>query len=183
MSYNIVLHFCYYYLLSAPTPSVSLISSSCFSKQPNYNQVTFNCIGTVPLLFNMDLEFDKVFVWTIDNVDVTSSATTPSTSQAATSLSTLTRTFSSAGQYEISCRVNINVTGDTVVSSINSTVVTISGKIVSPMFCTISFLITLTVITFYNRCSILYIFSMCYYFFCQVCNSCMIVFESIHISC
>ena len=178
MSYNIVLYFFYYYLLTAPTPSVSLISlSSHFPNQPNYNQITFNCTCTVPLLFNVDLEFDKVFVWTVDNVDVTSSATTPSNPRAATSLSILTQTFSSAGQYEISCRVNINVTGDPVVSSINNTVISITGKIVSPLSCTISFLITLTVTPFYSKCPTLYILNMCCCFFCKVCNSCLIVFR------
>ena len=161
MSYDIVLYFCYYFILTAPTPSVSLVSSSShFPCQPNYNQFTFNCIGTVPLLFNVDLEFDKVFVWTINNVDVTSSATIPSTPRAAVSSSTLTQIFSSPGQYEISCRVNINVTGDPVLSFINSTVVTITGKIVSSMSCTISFLITLTATTFYNNYHTLYIFNM-----------------------
>ena len=130
----------------APTPSVSLIPFSLrLPNHANYNQATFNCTGTVPLVDGVVLAFDKVFVWTLLSNDVTDDATTPSTPRAASSLSTLQQTFSIAGLYGLSCRVSISVTGDPVVSSTNATVVNVTGKIIYMCTITVTFsFITLT---------------------------------------
>ena len=155
----------YYHFFIAPTPSVSLTPFSLrLPNHPNYNQVTFNCTGTVPLVDDMSLEFDKVFVWILHDNDVTNSATTPSTPRAALSFSTLSQTFSIAGQYGLSCRVSISVTGDPVVSSTNNTVVTVTSKIIymcaiAVTFSFTTFTVTLTLsfiishtVTFLSHC-------------------------------
>ena len=149
----------YYHFLIAPTPSVSLTPFSLrLPNHANYNQVTFNCTGTVPLVNEVVLAFDKVFVWTLHNNDVTNSATTPSTPRAALSFSTLPQTFSIAGQYELSCRVSISVTGDPVVSSTNNTVVTVTSKII--YMCTIT--VTLSFTTFTVTHTLSFIVSHCH---------------------
>ena len=119
-----------YIFLLGPTPDIILTSSTLrLPTHPDYNQATLICTAILPLLPEIDeLEFDKVFTWTMSGTDVTSDATTPTDPRGIQSISTLTRDFTIAGDIVITCEVTISIPGDPVVSNSSSVTITALGK-------------------------------------------------------
>ena len=119
-----------YIFLLGPTPDVNLTSSTLrLPTHPDYNQAILTCTATLPLPLEIDeLEFDKVFTWTMSGIDVTSNATTPTDPSGIQSVSTLTRDLTIAGEIVITCEVTISVPGDPVVSNSSSVTITALGK-------------------------------------------------------
>ena len=125
------IHIIYMYMfLLGPTPDINLTSSTLrLPTHPDYNEATLNCTATLPLPPETDeLEFDKVFTWTMNGTNVTSDATTPSDPRGIESVSTLTRDLTIAGEIVITCEVTISVPGDPVVSNSSSVTITALGK-------------------------------------------------------
>ena len=119
-----------YIFLLGPTPDIILTSSTLrLPAHPDYNQATLTCIATLPLPPEIDeLEFDKVFRWTMSGTDVTSDASTPTDPRGIQSISTLTTDFTIGGDIVFTCEVNISVPGDPVVSNSSSVTITVLGK-------------------------------------------------------
>ena len=119
-----------YIFLLGPTPDIILTSSTLrLPSHPDYNQTTLTCTATLPLPPEIDeLEFDKVFRWTMSSTDVTSDASTPTDPRGIESVSTLTTDFTIAGDIVITCEVTISVPGDPVVSNSSSITITVLGK-------------------------------------------------------
>ena len=121
-----------YIFLLGPTPDIFLTSSTLrLPTHPDYNQAILTCTATLPLPPEIDeLEFDKVFTWTMSGTDVTSDATTPTDPSGIESVSTLTRDLTIAGDIVFRCEVTISVPGDPVVSNSNSMTITVLGKLI-----------------------------------------------------
>ena len=124
------MHTYMYIFLLGPTPDVNLISFTLhLPNHPDYNQVILICTATLPLPPKPDeLEFDKLFTWTMNGTDVTSDDTTPTNPRSIESVSTLTRNLTIAGNVVFRCEVNISIPGDAVVSNSNSVTITVLGK-------------------------------------------------------
>ena len=119
-----------YIFLLGPTPDIILTSSTLrLPTHLDYNQAILTCTATLPLPPETDeLEFDKVFTWTMNGTDVTSDATTPTDPSGMQSISTLTTDFTIAGDIVITCEVNISIPGDPAVSNSSSMTITALGK-------------------------------------------------------
>ena len=119
-----------YIFLLGPTPDIILTSSTLhLPTHPDYNQLILICTATLPLPPETnELEFDKVFTWTMNGTDVTSDATTPTNPRGIESVSRLTRDLTIAGDIAFRCEVTISVPGDPVVSNSNSVSITVIGK-------------------------------------------------------
>ena len=119
-----------YIFLLGPTPDIILTSSTLrLPTHPDYNQAILICTATLPLPPETnELEFDKVFTWTMSGTDVTSDATTPTDPRGIETVSTLTRDLTIAGDIVFTCEVTISIPGDPVVSNSSSVTITALGK-------------------------------------------------------
>ena len=118
----------------APIPNVTLSSTSArVPLHTNYSSAILNCTGIVPLgaVGRLSILNPKQFSWTLNSVDITSSAVTDQNSlYFVYSSSTVNATYTTAGDYAYVCTVSIvSVTRDLTVSRSDSLTITVTGKL------------------------------------------------------
>lgn len=117
------------YISIEPTPNVKLTATEIrFPNHNDYNDQIITCTATLPLILLDEIEFDKVFKWTLDSVDVTSSASDPTDPEEIMSTSDLPVELSTAGDHVIGCEVSIQIPTDPEIVSTNTITVTVLSK-------------------------------------------------------
>ena len=111
----------------APTLDVNLTSTSVYlSDLDDYNNISLTCTATLPL--SIELKFPKVFRWTKDGTDITTSDNDPTDPKGVVSVSTLNTIMKNAGVFVFKCEVSINVPGDPVVTNSSTLAITVLSK-------------------------------------------------------
>ena len=117
----------------APILNVTLSSTSTHVPlHTNYSSAILNCTGIVPLgvVGRLSILNPKQFSWTLNSVDITSSAVTDQNSlYFVYSYSTVNATYTTVGDYTYVCTVSISVIGDPTVSRSDSLTITVTGKL------------------------------------------------------
>ncbi|XP_019860243.1 PREDICTED: protein sidekick-1-like, partial [Amphimedon queenslandica] len=103
------------YDIVAPKPAVVLNSTRYhLPNHPSFNTATLMCTATLQLMTFDFLVFPKVLTWSGPSVSGATPATNPT---GAVSESSLQQTYTTAGSYNYSCTVSVNVPGDPTAST------------------------------------------------------------------
>ena len=117
-----IINGCIFFFI-APKPDVKLVSTPvCVESNSN---LSLTCTATLPLPH--ELEFPKVFKWTMNDSDITSDDSSPTNPKGVVSVSTLNLKMTSSGVFVFKCEVSISVPGDPVVTSSSSLTITPQG--------------------------------------------------------
>ena len=93
------------------------------------SNVSLTCTATLPhdLKFPQVFNWTKVFKWTRNGTDITSSASDPTDPMGITSVSTLNTPMTTPGVFVFKCEVRIDVMGDPVETNSSSSTVIVPG--------------------------------------------------------
>ena len=107
--------------LTVPIQNVNLtFTPVCVDSNSN---VSLTCTATLP----HELKFAKVFKWTMNDIDITNNASSPTNPKGVVSVSKLNLTMTSFGMFVFKCEVSISVPGDPIVTNNSSLTITSQG--------------------------------------------------------